>query len=323
MLRHLACAIAACTCAAPTASAETFSVGAKTTIVGEMHVVTVHAGETLMDLARRFDLGYEELVAANPSVDPWLPTEGAQVELPTRYILPNVPRVGIVVNVAAMRLFYFPPASTERDSIVMTYPIAIGREHWPTPVGTTTVIAKERDPVWQVPPSILDEHALDGHPLPAVVEPGPTNPLGHYALRLGFEGYLIHGTNKHFGIGMQLTHGCIRLYPADIQALFARVTLGTPVRIIDEHDLAAWDHGVLYFEAHPRTRASGEDRMAAIEAVRDAPGESQPFTTADWDSVFEVVSHPSGIPRPVMKPIAVLTGARDRADKPPVRRAVP
>jgi len=280
------------------ANAGTLVARAHSPIVGEVEVVTVRAEDTLMDLARRFDLGFDQIVAANPDVDPWLPPDGARIRLPARYILPKVPHVGIVVNVAAMRLFYFPPPAS-RDEVVITYPIAIGRDDWPTPVGVTAVIAKHRDPLWLVPQAIRDEHARDGDPLPRVVRPGPSNPLGAYALELGFHGYLIHGTNRRFGIGMRLTHGCMRLYDEDIRALFAQVPVGTPVRIIDARFLAAWDHGVLYLEAHPPRDASMDDQFTVVEAVLHAAGKSRRLTVREWRRVLEIAARPEGIPVPV------------------------
>ena len=289
-------------CASAVASAASFSADESTRIVGEFAVVTAHAEDTLIDLASRFDVGFDELVAANPTIDPWLPPEGARVVLPTRHILPNVPHVGIVVNIAAMRLFYFSPHAAGEKFEVISFPIAIGRDDWPTPVGITTVVAKVRDPVWDVPAAIRAEHALDGDPLPSVVLPGPANPLGRYALRLGLDGYLIHGTNRPFGIGMRLTHGCMRLYRPDIEALFARVAVGTPVRIIDARYLAAWIGGVLYVEAHPAQDAQADavaDLAAVDDAVIHAPGASRPLTAADWTTIHDIAAHPRGLPLPV------------------------
>jgi len=199
-------------------------------IVGEIQVVIAGPEDTLHDIARHFDLGYNEITAANPGVDPWLPGEGTAVVVPTQFVLPPGPRQGIVVNIAAMRLFYFPEPAPGEQPIVVTHPIGVGRVGWPTPTGGTRIVSKVEKPTWYVPESIRREHAEANDPLPAVVPPGPDNPLGDFAMRLGMHEYLIHGTNKPFGIGMRISHGCIRLYPEDIEPLFSETPIGTPVR---------------------------------------------------------------------------------------------
>ncbi|RMF98226.1 MAG: hypothetical protein D6727_03340 [Gammaproteobacteria bacterium] len=236
-------------------------------VVGELQLVKTREADTFVEVARSYGIGYDELRDANPGVDPWLPGEGTPVILPTRHVLPDAPREGIVLNIAAKRLFYFPPVDGDADGprVVETYPIGIGREGWETPVGETTVVSKARDPVWFVPASIRREHAAAGDPLPPQVPPGPDNPLGHYVLGLGMPGYLIHGTNKPAGVGMRVSHGCVRLYPEDIESLFARIPIGTPVRIVDQPWLAGWQGTELLIEAH---RPLDGDRAAAAAALR-------------------------------------------------------
>lgn len=220
-------------------------------VVGVIYHVTVDAGQTLLDLARLHDIGYQEIVRANPGIDPWLPTPGERVVIPAQFILPSGPREGIVVNLPEMRLYYYPPADPGEMPVVITYPIGIGAEGRATPVGMTRVIAKAMDPPWVVPGSILAEHVAEGSPLPPVVAPGPDNPLGRHALRLGFGSYLIHGTNRPAGIGMRVSHGCLRMYPEDIATLFDLVALGTSVRLVNEPYKAGWRGLQLYIEAHP------------------------------------------------------------------------
>ena len=224
---------------------------AGTDVVGDVWAVVARHEDTLPDLARRFDLGYDEIAAANPGVDVWLPGRGTKVLLPTEFVLPDAPREGLVLNLASMRLFYYPATGPEETPTVVTHPVGIGREGWATPQGKTKVVSKKAHPSWTVPASILAEHAANGDPLPGVVPPGPDNPLGDYAMRLGIPGYLIHGTNKPHGVGMRVSHGCIRLYPEDIERLFPEVPVGTPVRIVNQPYLAGWNNGVLYLEAHP------------------------------------------------------------------------
>lgn len=190
-------------------SASSFALAAGQTTVGALGVYVTQAEDTLLDIARSNDFGYTQLVAANRGIDPWLPGSGQRVTLPAFYILPDAPRLGIVINLVAQRLFYYPPDAP----IVETYPIGVGVRGWATPLGLTRVAAKEAHPTWYPPPSI---HAAELD-LPKVVPPGPDNPLGNYALRLGWPSYLLHGTNKPDGVGRNVSHGCIRLYPEDIE----------------------------------------------------------------------------------------------------------
>ena len=219
-------------------------------VVGEPQIVFTQGRDTLSDLARAYGLGYDELIAANPHVDPWLPGEHTPVLLPTQYVLPDVPREGVVLNIASKRLFYFPAPRDGEPQRVMTYPIGIGRVGWETPLGSTTVIAKATNPVWYVPASVRQEHAELGSPLPSVVPPGPDNPLGAHVLKLDMPGYLIHGTNQPYGVGMRVSHGCVRLYPENIEVLYALIDIGEAVTIVNEPYLLGTRDGVLYFEGH-------------------------------------------------------------------------
>ena len=219
-------------------------------VVGALTIVTARADDTLLDIARRHGLGYEDIVRANPDVDTWLPGEGTAVTLPTRYVLPHGPRNGVVLNLAEYRLYYYPTPEEGQPAVVMTYPISIGRMDWETPLGRTTIISKVKDPAWYPPASIRAEHAADGDPLPRIVPAGPQNPLGKYAMRLGLPGYLIHGTNSPAGVGMRVTHGCIRMFPEDIDYLFGRVDISTAVRIINEPVKMGWNGDELVVEVH-------------------------------------------------------------------------
>ena len=228
-------------------------------IVGKLQAVQASRDETLLDIALRYDLGHEEIVAANPDIDPWLPQEGAWVTLPTQFILPDAPRQGIVINLPEMRLYYYPKPKPGETPVVITHPISIGSEGRNLPMGLSHISQKRIKPSWNVPKSIRAEHEKEGDPLPAVVPPGPDNPLGEYSMRLGNSSYLIHGTNRTFSIGMRVSHGCIRLYPEDIEALFPLVPRGTPVNIINQPFKAGWLADELYVEAHAPLR---EDKFA-------------------------------------------------------------
>lgn len=216
-------------------------------IVGSTQIASVRRGESLGDIGRRFDVGVYEMIEANPSLDPWVPTVGAVVVVPTQFILPSGPREGIVVNLAEMRLYYY----HADKPLVTTCPLGIGKKGWSTPLTQTKVVSKKKDPAWIPPDSIRREHLLKGDPLPAMVPGGPNNPMGRYALYLGGTGCLrIHGTNRPGGIGVRGSHGCIRLFPEDIESLYYSVPVGTSVRIIHEPFKVGWHKNRLYLEAH-------------------------------------------------------------------------
>ncbi|HSD68916.1 MAG TPA: L,D-transpeptidase family protein [Woeseiaceae bacterium] len=219
-------------------------------VVGEPQIVFSRETDTFSDLAREYGLGYDELVEANPGIDPWLPGANTPILLPTQYVLPDVPRQGIVLNIASKRLFYYPAVSAGEPAQVMTFPIGIGRVGWETPLGEAKVVSRATDPTWFVPLSVRQEHAEAGDPLPAVVPPGPDNPLGRHVLKLDKPGYLLHGTNQPYGVGMRVSHGCVRLYPENIELLYSLVAIGEKVNIINEPFLAGWRNGELFFEAH-------------------------------------------------------------------------
>jgi L,D-transpeptidase ErfK/SrfK len=267
-------------------------------VIGEPQVVFARAEDTLSDFAREYGLGYDEILAANPDVDPWLPGEGTPIALPTQYVLPDVEREGVVLNIAIKRLFYFPAAEEGEPQQVQTYPIGIGRVGWETPLGETTVVSKAKDPHWWVPPSVRQEHAEMGNPLPAVVPPGPDNPLGHRVLKLDMPGYLIHGTNTPYGVGMRVSHGCIRLYPENIEVLFSFVEVGEKVTIINEPYQFGRKNGVLYFEAHEPLEddeTPPEARLALLLGNQvDATG--RPLNKHLAEHVQAIAAEPRGVP---------------------------
>lgn len=220
-------------------------------VVGEVQVTEARAEDTLSDIARRFNIGYEEIVRANPSVDPWLPRAGTRIVLPTQFVLPDGPRTGIVINLAALRLYYFPPRQKGELQTVVTHPIGIGRVGWITPLGATKVTGKRENPSWYPPASVRKEHAADGDPLPAKVGPGPDNPLGKYAMNLGWPSYLIHGTNQPYGVGIRASHGCIRMYPEDIAVLYDDIPVGTRVTVVNQPMLYGRRGEQIYLQSFP------------------------------------------------------------------------
>ncbi|MES1944019.1 ErfK/YbiS/YcfS/YnhG family protein [Salinisphaera sp. PC39] len=267
-------------------------------VIGEVREIRTRAQDTLVDVARRHDIGYRELRLANPHVDPWLPGEGTRVVLPTRYVLPDAPREGLVLNLSEMRLYYYPAKDSPYAGKVITYPLGIGREGRSTPLGETRIVRTADRPTWYPPASIRKEHAEDGDPLPRVVPPGPDNPLGEYALYLGFPSYLIHGTNKPAGIGMRVSSGCIRLYPEDIAALYSMVDAGTTVRIIDQPYKAGWLDGTLYVEAHPPD-ANGRSRVGSYTPLVKsviAATRQRPDFPVDWNLAQNAAETADGVP---------------------------
>ena len=235
-------------------------------VIGTVSMVEAKQEDTLLGIARRTDIGQDQMERVNPGVDRWLPGAGTQIIIPSKHILPAGPRKGVVLNLPEMRLYYYPPKKAGQLPQVQTYPIGIGRMDWATPLGKTTITAKTKGPAWRPTENIRREHAERGDPLPRVVPAGPNNPLGRYALRLGIPSYLIHGTNKPFGVGMRVSHGCIRMLPEDIEKLFPQLPVGTPVSIINQPVKAGWYGGKLYLEVHPPLEEH-YDKGALVEEV--------------------------------------------------------
>jgi L,D-transpeptidase ErfK/SrfK len=269
-------------------------------------VISAHE-DTLFDVARRNGVGYDEILVANPGVDPWMPGEGTEILIPARYILPDAPREGIVVNLPEHRMYYYPPAKPGEPRIVRTYPISTAKMDWNTPLGVTKIVTKEKRPNWYPPESVLKEHEARGDPLPKVVPPGPDNPLGEYKMRLGIPGgaYLIHGTNKPAGVGMQVTHGCIRMYPEDVEELFGLVSINTKVNLIDQTTKVGWQRGTLYMERHAPlegtddpTHGDPAEMTALITAA--AAGHS---VDIDWAGAERAFLQATGVPVPLSRPV--------------------
>jgi L,D-transpeptidase ErfK/SrfK len=219
-------------CFATDAWSLTFKIPRQGNVIGEYQKIKAKQGDSLPAIAQYYDIGMYEIYVANPHLPHRGLKAGTTVIIPSQFILPNAPRTGIVLNLADMRIFYYHPDGVT----VSTYPVGIGRGGWSTPLGTTQIVAKKANPTWTPPPSIIREAARKGRRLPAVYPPGPKNPLGAYAMNLGFPRILMHGTNAPRSVGLRSSHGCIRLFPADIEELFHNVSVGTPVRIVyDPH----------------------------------------------------------------------------------------
>jgi len=275
-------------------------------VTGRLSFHTARRDDTLVDLAVRYGVGYVELLAANRGVDPWLPPAGSKLVIPGAHLLPPGAREGIVVNLGELRLYYFEPGERPRS-----YPIGVARSGWATPQGQTQVKAKREKPTWVPGPSAR----RDGYP--ASVPPGPDNPLGEYALYLGWPSYLIHGTNEPPGVGRHSSRGCIRLYPEHIAELFARVPIGTPVRVIQEPVKLGWIRGELWLEVHPDAAQSRKlDETGSFdpspprdlrERVRRSAGEEA--ARIDWEVVERAGLERSGVPLQVTRRMSVAPGS--------------
>ncbi|MFZ8885866.1 MAG: L,D-transpeptidase family protein [Steroidobacteraceae bacterium] len=318
----------------PMASAShRFRVEPGSDLVGAVQVTIARHEDTLPDLARRFNVGYEEIVRANPGVDPWLPGEGTRITLPTRFILPDAPRSGVVINLAAMRLFYFLPAGDGEGLDVITHPIGIGKVGWSTPEGKTKIISRVKDPTWTPPVSVRREHAKNGDPLPAKVPPGPDNPLGRHMMRFDWPSYLMHGTNKPYGVGMRVSHGCIRLYPEDIEALFDEIKVGTSVTVVNQPYLLGWQGDTLMVQAYGPLEDDERDWAHGPAGLRKKGARSKSELwkrivaadaqdSIDWERARALSASPTGIALPIS------LGAEDTLDTllaaaPVVRNAIP
>jgi L,D-transpeptidase ErfK/SrfK len=275
-----------------------FSVAKGDDVIGRLRAVRLEKGDTLPDIARHFSLGLNGVSAANPGVDIWVPGPGERIILPQSFILPDAPRNGIVINLAAMRLFQF--KGNSGPLTVLTYPVGVGTEERPSPMGQMRVERKVNRPTWHVPASIARDHLKKGDPLPATVLPGPQNPLGEYALYLSAQSYLIHGTNKPASIGLRATNGCFRLYPEDVKRLYESTPVKTPVSIVNQPYLLGQSNGVVYLEVHGSREdvdAAELDKIyAKLKTIEKKSGR-----TLDWSNVKKVLAEARGIPVPIFE----------------------
>jgi L,D-transpeptidase ErfK/SrfK len=265
-------------------------------VIGSNQVAEVKKDDSLSMVAERNDAGYYELLEANPDLDPLHLKEGTQVLIPHQIILPNAPREGIVINLAELRLYYYPPGVNK----VITYPVGIGRigDQWQTPTGELTIVEKQKDPEWHVPQSVLDDMIKRGKVMPEVIPAGPNNPLGAYMMRMSNEDYLIHGTDHAYVVGRRTTAGCISLYPEDIAPLFSMIPLNTKVTIVNQPFKAGWLNGQLYFEAHrplreERFRYRGHYDNLWNEALKSATAKRA--ASVNWNAVQILVKNETGV----------------------------
>ncbi|MBS0424398.1 MAG: L,D-transpeptidase family protein [Proteobacteria bacterium] len=304
----------------PVASHEFSFDSARDDVVGTLQVVTAGKDDTLSDIARRFNLGYEEIVSANPGIDPWLPKAGTKIIIPTQFVLPEGPRQGIVINLAAMRLFYFPKTKAGKPQRVITHPVGIGRVEWKTPEGMTRVASKVENPSWIPTPSIRREHAKNGDPLPAVVPPGPDNPMGTHVLKLDWPSYAIHGTDKPPSIGLRGSHGCLRMYPEDIVCIYHDVPVGTPVRVVNQPRLLGWRGNQLYLQAYQvleddkRNHASLlKKSLSSVRATPKGKRDGRRQAKINHALLAETTRNPRAIAMPITQPDLTVQAYLGRA----------
>lgn len=264
-------------------------------VIGTVKHVHPRGGDEIHQVARRHNVGVDEILEANAGLSESLGFRGhSRVLIPSQFILPPGPREGIVINVAELRLYYYIPGTDK----VMTEPVGIGRVGWQTPTGETKVISKVRDPSWRPTPKVRASAAEKGYVLPDVWPPGPDNPLGKHMMRLGWTTYLIHGTNHPEGVGKRSSAGCLRMYPEGIAALFAKVSIGTPVRIIDEPIKIGRKDGQVFVEVHhplvERGKLVTSDTQALVAKVMRLT-KSQPMYIK-WRHVHAAIKQHLGVP---------------------------
>lgn len=281
------------------------------TVVGELMSYKIRKGDTLLDVGRWYGLSAKEISDANNHMDWWGPPVGAEVILPTEHVLPDAPHVGIVMNIPEMRIYYYPrpsvarrsghgltPASYSGTRVVYTFPVGLGRFDWKTPVGAFKVSAKTYNPTWVVPDDIYQEHLeRDGEADHVIPGGDPDNPLGHYRLSLTLPLYAIHGTDVPWGVGMTVSHGCIRLYPEDIDHLYHMVKVGTPGRFVYQPIKFGWRDNQLYVEVHDDLygKYPGLWNLAVHEVQRRGLEDD-----VDLHKLEKAVEEKSGIPTYVM-----------------------
>ena len=270
-------------------------------LFGEVKRIQTRYEDTLIQLARQHSLGYEELLRVNKGVDPWLPGAGTEILIPGQRLLPPGVREGIVVNLPEHRLFYFPKPEKGKPPVVLTFPVSVGKMYWNTPLGVTKVVRKQKNPPWYPPESVRKEHIKRGDPpLPAVVPAGPDNPLGTRSMRLDIPGgaYLIHGTNNPDAVGMAITHGCLRMYPEDIERLFDLTPVGTRVTLINEPVKISRFGGEVWLEVHPPVDEKGQVLTVDIEVfearLNELLGESE--VIIDWEMALRALREATGMP---------------------------
>jgi len=268
-------------------------------IVGDVKTHIVKPNETFASIAHDFDICQYELVESNPHVNPKNPLVGTVLIIPSRYILPNTPREEMVINLAELRLYYYPRDKKE----VWVFPVGIGREGEQTPVGYLRIVEHRENPTWHSPEAIRKARAKEGVVIPKVVPPGPDNPLGKFAMRLSRRNYLIHGTNDNGGVGQRSSSGCIRMYPKDIKKLFHAAKNGTSVLVINEPFKIGRDSHKIFFEAHMPLHEKAVEYADVHQAVMATLSTFGSYKERDvnWDKTVSIAKEQQGLPQEIGK----------------------
>lgn len=277
------------------ALAEEYSIPRGSNIIGQIKEISAPWGYDLFRVGHKYSIGFHEMHEANPHVNPWHPN-GKKIIIPTQYILPKHDKNinDIVINLPELRMYYFPKGS----DVVYTYPIGIGKSAFPTPEAVNAkIITKRKNPTWTVPDSVKKEWEKKGQKIVDSVDAGPQNPLGDYAMNLSVHGYLIHGTNDPIGVGLRISHGCIRMYPEDVRSLFNMVSIGTTVHIKNDIYKVGYDNsGDLYLEAHKPLSEDKYDKPREIAELKSKLKDSYGGYNINWETVNYVIDNPTGIP---------------------------
>ncbi len=271
-------------------------------LFGKMQFAIVKKDDTLASIARRYDMGYFEVAAANPQVDSDKPQVDTAVIIPSRQVLPDIPHKDIVINLATMRMYYFPHGK----KYFYSFPVGIGKFNWSSPLGNFHIIEKIKNPVWIVPDSIYNFRKLHGDPVPHTVKSGPDNPLGYYALRLSQPTYLIHGTNEPDSVGKRSSAGCIHLYAKDIVALYQMVKVGTHVLIINQPYAVVWHNKHLILEAHlplkEQRRKFADTQKVLTQLIKTKLEINKRVSNfVDLQKAIAVINEHTGIPTVISK----------------------
>ena len=282
--------------AIPAYSIPTPTKGSSTdTVIGQVRNYRIRKGDTLLDVARYFDLGWNEIIDANPYIDPWVPPAGSTILLPTEWVLPCCSYDGVVVNIPEMRLFFFRRSKEDpRTTVVHTFPVGLGRDDWRTPTGKFKIRGKTLNPQWNIPESIRKEHIADRGDARTFIAGGdPENPLGRHRIELTLPMYGIHGTNIPWGVGMQVSHGCVRLYPEDIERLFPLVPVGVPGEFTYQPVKAGLRDGAVFLEAHTDIYGHAPAPYREAEAALARAGLAD---RSDEQGLLRALQDPAGMP---------------------------
>ncbi|MHB8249378.1 MAG: L,D-transpeptidase family protein [Acidithiobacillus sp.] len=285
---------------AAAAQASVYALPSHGDVVGRLQAVTTHRDDTLLDIGRFYDLGYNQVTGANPGVNPWLPGQAAKVVIPAEYVLPPRPWRGIVVDIPARRLYYFPP----NDPVVFTYPVGVFLPGWKEGLTTTQIIAKFRMPAWNVPKNIHAWFEKKYHmDIPWYWPPGAENPMGELAMETGLSGIYIHGTYHPWGVGMRASQGCFQMYPENVAQLFPLVATGTPVRIIDQPNLVGERDGQIVLQSYKPLHAYHKDGMSdlqrAVMRIKGYMARHDLHAPIDWQRVKQVVHAHDSVALPI------------------------